>query len=320
MRIAFASCMCTRVYRDQPVWDWIAAAQPDHLVLLGDAIYLDVLSGGDPQVLQLNELSEVMHTLYSELVAQPQFAQLVRSLPAGRVHAIWDDHDFLWNDAEGAEVASSPRHDGKIRLSSAFFEAFRAALAMQLAPGSFPNAPDDARFWDPNQPSLATPSLALSPDVFLHLTDGRTQRTRTLLLAEAKRAILGKAQLDALETTVLGTPNDTVHLLASGSTVAGWQRYQKDLIRLQNIAAQRRMLVLSGDIHRNGLDAFFTRGLPLHEATSSGAAVRDAVVVGTKRQNFGLVDISDTEVAIRLFKRNKLDQSRRLDRTTWLPI
>ena len=47
VRIAFASCMCTPYFSDQPVWNWIAAKQPDHVVLLGDSIYLDVARGVD---------------------------------------------------------------------------------------------------------------------------------------------------------------------------------------------------------------------------------------------------------------------------------
>ena len=42
MKIAFASCMCTRVFSDQPVWEQVAAQKPDRLVLLGDSVYLDI--------------------------------------------------------------------------------------------------------------------------------------------------------------------------------------------------------------------------------------------------------------------------------------
>lgn len=77
--------------------------------------------------------------------------------------------------------------------------------------------------------------------------------------------------------------------------------------------------MLSGDIHRNELDAFFTGGLPLHEATSSGAAVKDAVVVGAARKNFGLLDIDAGSVTVSLFAGNEEEQRRVLNRTSWLP-
>jgi len=80
------------------------------------------------------------------------------------------------------------------------------------------------------------------------------------------------------------------------------------------------MLVLSGDIHRNQLDGFYAGKLPLHEATSSGVAVKDAVVIGTRRQNYCLVDISAETVTMRLFAKNVEKERRVIDRTTWLPV
>jgi alkaline phosphatase D len=317
MRIAFASCMFTREFADQPVWDAVRAQAPDRLVLLGDSTYFDVKTDLHPRDMSDDEFARHLFALYREAIAQPQFAALVASLQAGRVDAIWDDHDFLWNDAMGAEVGIV--HAGKVRLATAFLEAWRAALKGRLAPGSFPAVYNDAAFWNLGQPQAATPSLKLAPDLFLHLSDGRTHRTRTWALAESKRTILGAAQRTAFEAAITAAPQ-AIHLFASGSTVAGYQRYARDLAWLKSLAAGQRMLVLSGDIHRNELDAFFTSGWPLHEATSSGAAVRDAVVVGAARQNFGLLDVDAATVTIRLFARGRQQDIRVLDRATWLPV
>lgn len=317
MRIAFTSCMFTRVFDDQPVWDWIGQQAPDRLLLLGDSLYLDVKAAMLPQDMDDDRFARHLFELYGELIGQPQFAALVRAMPQGTIDAIWDDHDFLWNDAQGAEA--HPVHSGKVRLSTAFLEAFRAALSRGFAPGSFPAAYNDLSFWNLAQPALSTPSIALAADFWLHLTDGRTHRTRTWLLSEARRTLFGAAQKVRIGTAVRQAPQ-AVHLWASGSTIAGYQRYGHDLAWLMGLAARQRMLVLSGDIHRNGLDAFYTGGLPLHEATSSGAAIRDAVVVGASRQNYGLLDIDPQTVTIRLFKRNQLEQQRVLDRQSWLPV
>jgi alkaline phosphatase D len=316
VRIAFASCMFTRVFSDQPVWSWIQAQAPDRLLLLGDSTYFDVDSALHPQDMDDFSFAQHLFHRYDELMAQPQFAALVGGMPPGTVNAIWDDHDFLWNDAFGAEV--HPVHSGKVRLSTAFHEAFRAALQQGLAPGSFPATYNDPLFWDLNQLPLATPSIQLAADVWLHLSDGRSNRTRTFLLSEAKRTLLGSAQKDQFALAI-GSEPQALHLWASASTVAGYQRYTRDLDWLKALAAQQRMLVLSGDIHRNDLDAFYTGGLPLHEATSSGAAVRDAVVVGAARQNYGLLDVDALLVTIQLFKRNRLELQRVLDRQSWLP-
>jgi alkaline phosphatase D len=322
MRIAFASCMCTRVFGDQPVWTRIVEQQPDHLVLLGDSIYLDIKTAPAPMPQEMGEFEFAQHllALYNELLAQREFKALVKTMPAGTVHSIWDDHDFLWDNALGAEVAKQPQVDGpaKIRLSTACQEAFRAALA-QGGTG-FPTDPSDGRLWDANQPPLATPSLPLAPDLWLHLLDGRSVRTRTWLLAESKRTQFGDAQKARIGAAVSAAP-EAIHLMASGSTVAGWQRYARDRQWLDALAAKQRLLVLSGDIHRNQTDAFFTPGWPLHEATSSGAAVKDAVVIGSTLQNFGLLEIEPDTVTIRLFNKTGEEKAkaRTLARATWLP-
>jgi alkaline phosphatase D len=317
MRIAFASCLFTRVFAQQPVWDDIRAQKPDALVLLGDATYFDLKSDLHPQLMDDPTFAQHLHALYSELLAQPQFANLVKALPKRRVFTVWDDHDFLWNDAEGAEV--HPVHTSKVRLSTAFHEAFRAALANGLGVGSFPATSGNAKFWNPAQPALTTPSVALSPTLQLHLSDGRTFRTRTWLLAEKNRALLGAAQRSRFAAAMAAKP-DAVHLFASGSTFAGYQRYTADCEWLLAQAAKRRMLMLSGDIHRNAFDAFHTGGFPLHEATSSGAAVKDAVVIGRELRNFGVLDVDKATVTQRLFSHGKETDRRVLGRAEWLPV
>lgn len=319
MKIAFASCMCTRVFKDQPVWAQVAAQKPDKLVLLGDSVYLDIATPVMPQDMSDDEFAQHLHALYSELLAQQQFRALVQGLPQGAVFATWDDHDFLWNDACGATLAKQPQHRSKIALSTAFFTAYRRALAQRLAPGSFPAAYNDAAFWPQAPQPLATPSVALAPDLWLHLSDGRTNRTTLWPLAERKRQLLGPAQRAQLGAAVAAVPA-ALHLLASGSILADYKRYPSDWQWLTRLAAKQRVLALSGDIHRNELDAFYTGGWPLHEATSSGAAVKDAVVVGQARQNFGLLDVQAAEVSIQLFEKGVCRQTRRLSRPTWLPV
>lgn len=324
MRVAFASCFHSQIFPQQPVWDWIKAKNPDHLVLLGDSIYLDVNVGGvHPSTLTDDQFAQLLFRLYTSQMGQSSFKGLVQSMPNNRVWSIWDDHDFLWNDATGAGAGKNPNHQGKIRLSTAFQEAFRAALARSLDAGSFPSVYNDAVFWDANQPSLSTPSVQLGTDAWLHLSDGRTNRTETFLVKESDRHLLGSAQRALFQSRIDATANGDVHLFASGSTSADYKvGYAADWKWLGGLAANHRTLMISGDIHRNETDAFFTNGFPLHEATSSGAAVKDAVVVGKPRRNFGIVDIVDGTVSISLFANDKVESkwSRTLSRSTWLPI
>lgn len=323
MRIAFTSCINTGYYPEQPVWDWIAARAPDHLVLLGDSIYLDV---GKPHLNPITclgtEFVQHGHRLYRQLLAQPRFAALVQALGPGRCWSIWDDHDFLWNDALGAEAAANPDQREKMQLSTALQSAFRAALASGLAPGSFPDDPLGPAFWPPPTQPLEVPSIPLAPGLWLHLLDCRTHRTRTWLTAESKRTVLGADQKARVAQAIAAAPG-AVHLLATGSTLGAYQRrYARDWQWLTDLAAKHRLLALSGDIHRNQSDGFQTPGFPLHEVTSSGAAIRDAVVAGQRRRNYGLLDVADDVVQFHVYADDKEQTrwARRIDRATWLPL
>lgn len=325
MKVAFASCIHCGVYPNQPVWDWIRAHSPDYLVLLGDAIYLDVNNPlGMPQATTDDQFAQSLHLLYGRQLAQRQFKALLQSLPAGRVFSIWDDHDFLWDNAMGALIGKDPAYQGKIRLSTAFHEAFRAALAAGATDGAFPASYADPIFWNADASALATPSLQLVDGTWLHLSDGRTYRTsNSRLVPETKRHLFGAAQRARFAQRMAASAPGSVHLFASGSTSGDFKGgYPNDWHWLLDQAAQRRVLMLSGDIHRNASDAFYTQGLPLHEATSSGAAVKDAVVIGARRRNYGIVEVQDSTVAFRLYADDQLEpaKSRTLSRATWLPI
>lgn len=314
MKIAFTSCMCAQVFKDQPVWEQIAVHQPEHLVLLGDSIYLDIAVPAypgnpglpiSPQDMDEDTFMRHLFARYTAQLDQPQFAGLVRQMPPGSVFSIWDDHDFLWNDACGAEYTQGMIQRRKVMLSTAYQEAYRHALAQSLAPGSFPDSYIDAAFLDPGQPPLTTPSINLGSKIRLHLSDGRTYRTRTWLISDSKRTLFGREQQERIGSAIKSEP-DAIHLFASGSTLSGWKHYHTDLQWLKKLAAKSRILVLSGDIHRNDVDIVQgTGGFPIHEATASGAAVCYAVVLGKKQENFGLLEIDENNLSVQLFHKGK---------------
>lgn len=317
MRLAFGSCIHTTRFSDQPVWDWLRAEPPDALVLLGDSHYMDIDTGLDPRLMSDEVFAQTQLERYWELLNQPQFRALVLAMPPQRVVAVWDDHDFFANDSCGAEERLM--HGNKLQISTAMMSCFREALATQFAPGAFPTSIQDPRIANPASAALAAPSVALPDNTWLHLSDGRSHRTRTSFLSEAKRTIFGSAQLQAFSQRMQAQPQ-ALHLWASGSTVSGYKRYRQDQAWLLAQAAQQRMLVLSGDIHRNELDAFHTGGFPLHEATSSGLAVKDAVVVGQRQHNHGVLTVGPGRVDIQLFRKGKVEMARSLDRQSWLPL
>ena len=87
-RIAFGSC----VDQDKPVpiFDTIADAEPELLLMLGDNIYADIKTPRakvDPTVIE---------NCYATLAAIPGWQRIRKACP---VLAVWDDHDYGINDA-----------------------------------------------------------------------------------------------------------------------------------------------------------------------------------------------------------------------------
>jgi hypothetical protein len=318
MRIAFTSCSNRRLFKPQAVWNAIAAHAPDALVLLGDSIYLDVPWAGATHPRKLSEVDFVEHgrRLYAAQLAEPGFAALVKAVPT---HAIWDDHDFLWNESYEEGAAARPVHRGTVRATRALFRAWTETLDARLQGDGFPRDALDFRLWQPDEPAPGYRWRDLGGGVALHLTDGRSWRLG--------QELLGAAQRKAIERQIQALPADTVHLLASGSVVEQhkgdrWAQFATDRAWLERLARQHRVLVLSGDIHDNRWDA-----LPvgpdrwLYDATSSGAAVSRLVVAGPALEHFGLVDIDAAQVAVSWFARGAPDRlPRRIARDTWRPL
>ncbi|OYU98929.1 MAG: hypothetical protein CFE45_14685 [Burkholderiales bacterium PBB5] len=317
MKIAFASCMSSTVFKQQPVWDQIAAQKPDRLVLLGDSIYLDVpWADGNvhPKTLGTGDFLTHGWKRWAAQVNHPAFRALVQQVPTD---AIWDDHDFLWDESYKEGAVNDRRYTDLVKVSDALFNAFRAALAAGLKTADdFPTSISD---WRLNQLTAQPPGYQLrhlAPDVKLHLTDGRSWRIR--------QQMLGAAQRTQIEQAMAQAP-DALHLLASGSVVRGnddaqWQGFD-DHVWLLGLARQYRILVLSGDIHRNRFDSIdLGGGRWLFDATSSGAAVYALVSTGEAEQNYGVVDISPTTVALSFYRFGTPDPkvpARLIDRGAW---
>ncbi len=316
MKIAFTSCMLQQRFESQPVWQRIQALDPDCLVLLGNAIHLDIDAA--PRGMSTGEFAAHAHGLYRAQLAVPEFDALLRHMAGKggrRVFAVWNEHDFLWHDANGADILNSGEHAGKLEPSRVLFQRFQQAL---VEVGCFPARLDDVT--PPAVPETAAmhESLPLQDDVWLHLTDGRSQRTGTWMQPQDKRALLGTAQLDALATAIETAAAGAVHLLACGSTSCDWKHYPREWTALNGIAARQRLLMLSGDLQRNAFASHAeAAGRPLHEATSSGAAVRDALLYGAEVENFALAEIGPAEVNVRYFDRDGEAPPRRIVRESW---
>lgn len=309
MRIAFTSCASARLVPQQPVWDHIREAAPDLVLLLGDNIYSDVPDPGIGVLEAMSELEFAEHLMqrYCEQLSVPSFARLVAQ-PGIGIHAIWDDHDFLWNDPNGGGRIHSPLHADKIRLSTSLMRLFRRALALHDV-HAFPTSTAHPEVWRDWQSPVferlgpTSMPLEISGRAWLHLTDGRSWRDNMNLL--------GAAQRQALAARFAQAPG-ALHIIASGSTYGsadGWQGRPADadwLFDQMNQAGDRHWLMLSGDVHTNALRQHRRRGLAgpcLVEATASGAALRaylNLVVPGPELCHHGLLDLDDTQLQIRL--------------------
>ena len=316
MKIAFTSCMAYTVFAQQPVWDQIAAQRPDRLLLLGDSVYIDAppYPIGMIHPKQMAPVEFLQHVLgrWRNQLDQPQFRALVKAVPTD---AIWDDHDFLWDECYGEGAIHLRIYQENIRISRALFNAFCRTLGAQLAAGSFPSAYNDAIINQPDEPPPGYCHRALAPDLHLHLTDGRSWRIGRELLGFAQRAQI-EAQLAAAPTAV--------HLIASGSVVqadddARWALFD-DYDWLLGLARQYKVLVLSGDIHANRFKSTnLGDGRWLHDATASGAAVCKLVGVGSKCQNYGLLSTDPGTLRLDFFSHGTPDSvgSWAIDRNTW---
>ena len=83
IKIAFGSCARIQAHPVQPIWDAVAAAQPDMFLWLGDNVYHDTL---EPRI--MDEMWRMQRNV-------PNLQPILRSVSN---LAIWDDHDFGLND------------------------------------------------------------------------------------------------------------------------------------------------------------------------------------------------------------------------------
>jgi alkaline phosphatase D len=318
MQIAFTSCFSAPTFKDQPVWEQIGQTGATHLVLLGDNAYYDSdgASMGEVKAMGADRFARHAFGRLRAQLQQHQFAKLVGDAKM-RVHPIWDDHDFLWNGACGAQVAGQPSLSHLLAPTRAAFRAYRDALDRH-DPTAFP-APADSWSADVPEPGYRHVDIGAGTDhVLLHLTDGRSYKTRG-----GHEALLGREQLQKLEAAMNAAHPETVHLLASGVVFEArhgetWMDCEAEHQALLSLAGKHRILMLSGDVHENRFATPYPAGpWNLFDATSSGAALKTVVTIGTLQCNWGLVDITPDRVVVQLSQLHLKPRTRTIDRATW---
>lgn len=298
MKIAFTSCMNIEDFGDQPVWRRIEQEKPDYLFLLGDQIYMDFFPHlGEPEGWDDVKFEAKMRKKYENQWAETNFSKLVSDLRnrqgiGGGVYGTWDDHDFAWNNACGLKVPPS-----KKAIARGLFREFMKSMPNQQQQGIQYSIP---------------------------ITDGNTQIGKAIFLDTRwyrdepgdNRDLLGEEQFEFLESELAGQFKLTIVCAGTPmrATGKGWLPYQRDYRRFLDLIADRKAIFLSGDIHEN---AFLppSNGTNLYEVIASGAAVNKYKFVG-KRQNYGILEWSDSNTNIKLADRYG-SQSYRIDNATF---
>lgn len=292
MKIAFASCMNLKPDQPQQIWSQIAAAQPDYLFLLGDQIYMDFfLTLGDPAGWGDAKFRQVMLDKYRAQWAEPHFRALFSGMRQrqdvdGGVYGTWDDHDFAWNNACGAQVPAA-----KKAISRQLFSQF-----MQIDP---PAA--GLCYAVPLKHMGQTVGKAIFLDTRWYRDSAGDNQD---LLGEAQFAFLQQElqHAEGLIVVCAGTP-----MRAPGNS---WEPYRRDHRRFLELIGSRKAIFLSGDIHEN-IFRPPSHGTRLFEIISSGASVTKYQFFG-KRRNYGILDYSPASTTVTLVDKRG-QQSYRID-------
>ena len=215
------------------IFDAIAAKKPDVMLWLGDNLYFQRPDYLDPVAMSARHRSHRGHP------------SLARLLTATSHIAIWDDHDYGWNNAD----ASYPLKGEALRLFKAYWA--NPSYGLPEVPGVF--------------------GFAQHGDVDFILTDGRYYRSHDRLPDTPAKVMFGSAQMEWLKGMLLNA-RGAVKLFASGSQI--WneatrydtlyqfpaeQKALEDFLLAQRID---RLLFVTGDRH-------FTELLRVDRSTAS---------------------------------------------------
>ncbi len=300
--IAFGSCGDQR--NPQPVLERVAEKKPDVFLFLGDNIYADTYS------------MDTLKMDYDMLGAKPEFQKLKA---ATKIYAIWDDHDFGWNDSgrhypfkeESKEIFLNffgDQGDSTIRQHEGIYHTVYLDKAGKKIQIIFPdlrtfrdkllpyngNRKDDARF---------NYAMDYSP------------------YTTADSTMMGEEQWRWMEEQ-LKVPAD-LRIMASSTQFSithngyeAWANFpheQKRMLELIKKTKAEGVLFVSGDVHYAEISKLVEPGLyPLYDVTASGitstwdfAAPNDNRIDGAVMENhFGLLKIdwslSDPEITMQI--------------------
>ena len=259
-KIAFGSCADQD--KPLPIFDTMAAAKPELLLLLGDNMYADLDK-------KQKVTPDVIREKYKLMAKVPGFMKLKATCP---MLATWDDHDYGKNDGDSTWVH-------KDEAQQAFLDFFGVAKddARRTQKGVY-----NAAIYGPEKKRVQV--IVLDTRYFQSGAkkapfDPKTRIAGYLPTTDPDATILGADQWKWLEEQ-LKKPAE-VRLLVSSIQVISedhpfekWANFPKErekLYALLNSTGANGVIILSGDRHlaEVSLDTK-ALGYPLYDATSSG--------------------------------------------------
>ncbi len=296
-RIAFGSC--AQQWLPQPIWNDIAAQNPDLFLFLGDAIYGD----WDGEKV-FTPTPETLSRDWGRLAAIPEFAAFKSKIP---ILATWDNHDYGKHDG-GAEF--SLKEVSKQLFLDFFGEPTNSDRRKR--DGIY-----DAKIYGP--PGRRVQIILLDTRTFKspYITDERSKeekaelgiRGQYLANIDPNAMFLGNEQWGWLETQLhkqadLRLIASSTQILADQKAMEEWGNFPLERQRLFDLIEQTKasgLILLSGNVHYAEISITDEAPYPLYDFTSSGMTHTNpayAELLNNKRvagplteENFGLIDI-----------------------------
>ena len=289
-KIAFESCGDQRY--PQPVLEQVVRKDPDIFIYLGDNIYSDTYN------------MDTLRANYKLLEAKPEFKKLKAKMP---LYAVWDDHDFGWND-------SGRHYPFKKESKDIFLDFFgdQGDSSVYLHEGIY----HTAYFGEKGKRiQIIFPDLRTFRDKLLPYNGNRKGDARFNYELEyspyttSDSTMMGEAQWQWMEEQ-LKVPSD-LRIIASSTqfeiTHNGYEAWanfpheQKRMLELIKKTKADGVLFLSGDVHYAEISKLKEPDLyPIYDITASGitstwhfATPNDNRIDGAIMENhFGLLSIN----------------------------
>ena len=235
------------------------------LLLLGDNVYLPARYKPKKPA----ELRQQLKIQYDRLLSDPYFSALLVHMSAGerKVAAIWDDHDFLGDEKYAPEFPAEYREAAKAQ----FFESFGFATQPPNIHRSFEVG--DVRF------------VLLDCRSWREPPDTAPGKAEAVLGAEQFEWLRGQLQHDRKYTIVCSSLSVYNY---PGMKHDRWDQYPAARAKLLSLLAGRiGLLMLSGDIHRNGA----MDDDNLIELVSSGVSRKHQWWFWRRLRNYAVLDL-----------------------------